>query len=35
MAVEDRDQVLCGQSPDLVEGVRAFPEKRPPNYADA
>jgi len=34
MAVENRNQVLCGQSPDFAEGLRAFIEKRRPNYAD-
>lgn len=34
VAIEDRNQILCSQSPDVVEGVRAFLEKRPPNYRD-
>jgi enoyl-CoA hydratase len=34
IAMEDRNQALCVQSPDLAEGVRAFLEKRPPNYTD-
>jgi enoyl-CoA hydratase/carnithine racemase len=35
IAMEDRNQVLCTQSPDFREGVRAFLEKRPPSYGDA
>jgi len=35
IAMEDRNQILCSQSPDLVEGMRAFLEKRPPKYSDA
>jgi enoyl-CoA hydratase/carnithine racemase len=35
IAMEDRNQVLCAQSPDFVEGIRAFLEKRPPRYRDA
>ncbi len=34
IAMEDRNQILCVQSPDVVEGMRAFLEKRPPRYAD-
>lgn len=34
IAMEDRNQVLCVQSPDMVEGVRAFLEKRPPEYTE-
>jgi len=34
IAMEDRNQVLCSTSPDLMEGVRAFLEKRPPEYKD-
>ncbi len=32
MAVENRNQLLCAQSPDAREGMRAFLEKRPPLY---
>jgi len=32
MAMEDRQQILCTQSEDFAEGMRAFLEKRPPNY---
>ena len=32
MAMEDRQQILCTQSDDFAEGMRAFLEKRPPNY---
>ncbi len=34
IAMEDRNQILCAQTQDFGEGVRAFLEKRPPNYAD-
>ena len=34
IAMEDRNQILCTQSPDVIEGMRAFLEKRPPRYAD-
>ena len=34
IAMEDRNQILCANSPDIAEGVRAFLEKRPPKYAD-
>jgi enoyl-CoA hydratase len=34
IALEDRNQVLCVQSADFREGVRAFLEKRKPDYAD-
>jgi enoyl-CoA hydratase/carnithine racemase len=30
--LEDRNQVLCGQSEDAMEGVAAFFEKRRPGY---
>jgi enoyl-CoA hydratase len=33
VAMEDRNQVLCGQGEDFREGVAAFLEKRPPRYA--
>lgn len=32
IAIEDRNQILCVQSPNFVEGVAAFLEKREPNY---
>ena len=32
MAMEDRQQILCTQGEDFVEGMRAFLEKRPPHY---
>jgi len=32
MAVENRNQLLCAQSPDAREGMRAFLEKRRPVY---
>jgi len=35
IAMEDRNQILCAQSEDFVEGVRAFIEKRPPKFRDA
>ncbi len=34
IAMEDRNQILCTQSPDMVEGVRAFLEKRAPRYRE-
>lgn len=34
IAMEDRNQILCAQTEDFGEGIRAFLEKRPPNYAD-
>lgn len=34
IAMEDRNQALCSSSPDLMEGVRAFLQKRPPKYQD-
>ena len=33
IAMEDRNQILCAQDDNFAEGVRAFLEKRPPNYA--
>ena len=33
IAMEDRNQILCAQSEDFREGIAAFLEKRPPNYA--
>jgi enoyl-CoA hydratase len=35
VAIEDRNQILCSQSPDVAEGVRAFLQKREPEYSDA
>ena len=35
IAMEDRNQILCAQGEDFGEGVRAFLEKRPPNYSKA
>jgi enoyl-CoA hydratase/carnithine racemase len=35
IAMEDRNQVLCAQSRDFGEGVRAFLEKRPARYSDS
>lgn len=34
IAIEDRNQILCAQTEDLQEGVRAFLEKRDPVYQD-
>ncbi|MGH0033970.1 MAG: enoyl-CoA hydratase/isomerase family protein [Myxococcota bacterium] len=34
IAMEDRNQILCAQSPDVAEGFRAFLEKRAPSYRD-
>ena len=31
--LEERAQMLCGRGPDFEEAMRAFLEKRPPNYA--
>ena len=33
IAMEDRNQILCAQGEDFGEGVRAFLEKRPPDYS--
>ena len=35
IAMEDRNQILCTQSEDFHEGVRAFLEKRPAKFRDA
>ena len=35
VAMEDRNQILCAQTSDFGEGVRAFLEKRQPSYQDA
>ena len=32
IAMEDRNQVLCSRSEDFNEGIRAFLEKRKPDY---
>ncbi len=32
IAMEDRNQILCAQGEDFQEGVKAFLEKRAPNY---
>ena len=34
VAMEDRNQILCAQSSDFREGVRAFLEKREPHFHD-
>lgn len=33
VAMEDRNQILCATSPDFGEGIRAFFEKRRPDYS--
>ena len=35
IAMEDRNQILCSQTQDMKEGVRAFLQKRKPEYRDA
>jgi enoyl-CoA hydratase/carnithine racemase len=35
MAIENRNQVLCARTEDFAEGLRAFMEKRRPNYRDS
>ena len=35
VALEDRNQVLCAQTADFREGVRAFLQKREPKFQDA
>ena len=35
VAMEDRNQILCAQTKDFGEGVRAFIEKRDPVFGDA
>lgn len=35
VAMEDRNQILCAQTSDFGEGVRAFLEKRQPSYQGA
>jgi enoyl-CoA hydratase len=34
IAMEDRNQILCAQTQDFPEGMRAFLEKRKPQYKD-
>lgn len=34
IALEDRNQILCANSPDFEEGMRAFFESRPPVWSD-
>jgi enoyl-CoA hydratase len=34
IAMEDRNQILCTQTRDLIEGVSAFLQKRAPSYED-
>jgi enoyl-CoA hydratase/carnithine racemase len=33
MAIENRNQVMCAQSPNFAEGLQAFLQKRKPAYA--
>ena len=35
VAMEDRQQILCAQTDDMREGVRAFFERRNPEYTDS
>lgn len=35
IAMEDRNQILCAQGEDFGEGIRAFLEKRKPDYSKA
>jgi enoyl-CoA hydratase/carnithine racemase len=35
IAMEDRNQILCAQGEDFGEGIRAFLEKRKPDYSNA
>ena len=32
IAIENRNQLLCSKTQDAKEGMRAFIEKRPPQY---
>jgi enoyl-CoA hydratase/carnithine racemase len=32
IAMENRNQILCGANGDIEEGMKAFLEKRKPNY---
>ncbi len=34
IAMEDRQQILAAQTGDMKEGIRAFMEKRPPQFRD-
>ena len=34
IAMEDRQQILAAQTGDMKEGIRAFMEKRPPEFKD-
>jgi len=34
VAMEDRNQILCTQTEDFIEGFTAFLQKRPPRYSD-
>jgi len=34
IAMEDRNQILCAQGPDVAEGMRAFLEKRRPRWRE-
>jgi hypothetical protein len=33
--MEDRNQILCTQTQDMMEGVMAFLSKREPKYTDS